>query len=335
MRLVQACLAAAVCLAATAGFAAGPRLSDEGGFFSAEAKQKAQAKIDEIKRETGKDVLVETFATVPGGSGQAKQAELPDKAEEQHAFFTKLARDRAEKAKVKGAYLLVIKSPARVLFEADKATDKFLDRNKQRDIGSKMFALLRQKKNDEALLTTLDSIQTALPKATPQKSAAAVPHGAAARGPEQRGGGLLGQFGGGSILGWLCIGGGVLLVVWVVIGLVRSFAGGGGGMGGGGMGGGFGGGGGGFFSSLLGGMFGAAAGMWIYDSFLGGGHSSWGSSAQAGPLDSGGNVGDDPGAGDFSGDAGYDSGNDGGGDFGGGDFGGGDFGGGDFGGGDF
>jgi uncharacterized protein len=73
-------------------------------------------------------------------------------------------------------------------------------------------------------------------------------------------------------------------------------------------------------------MFGAAAGMWLYNSFFGG-HSSanaadFGSST--GPPDT-----------DFSGTGGdFDSGS--GGDFdsgGGGDFGGGDFGGGDFGGG--
>ena len=74
---------------------------------------------------------------------------------------------------------------------------------------------------------------------------------------------------------WLCP---ILIVVaiaWIVIGLIRSFTGAGrggpapgsyagGGYGGGPGDGGGGGGGGGFMSSLVGGMFGAAAGNWMY-----------------------------------------------------------------------
>src|SRR5206468_12069719 len=72
--------------------------------------------------------------------------------------------------------------------------------------------------------------------------------------------------GGMSPWAWICPIVLVLLGIWLVIGLVRAFTGGGGG----GYGGGGGGGGGGFFTSLLGGMFGAAAGMRMYDQFFGG-----------------------------------------------------------------
>ena len=115
-------------------------------------------------------------------------------------------------------------------------------------------------------------------------------------------------------LSWLCLGLVVLLGVWMVIGLIRMITGGMGGMGGGG-----------FFSSLLGGLFGAAAGMYLYDQFFGSGASS-ASAAQG----SGDTTGTDAGAGDWdrgSAGGGYDA---GGGDWGGGDLGGGDFGGGDW-----
>src|SRR5262249_45521995 len=83
-------------------------------------------------------------------------------------------------------------------------------------------------------------------------------------------------------LGYVCLGIAALVMVWVIFGLIRSatggarggYAGGGPGYAGGpGFGGG---GGGGFFSSLLGGMFGAAAGMWMYNHFFGGGTPSVG-----------------------------------------------------------
>src|SRR5262249_18407975 len=77
----------------------------------------------------------------------------------------------------------------------------------------------------------------------------------------------------------------VIGVVWLVIGLVRAFTGMGrggapGAPGQGAVGPGYGapgygggGGGGGFFSGLMGGLFGAVAGNWIYHSFFGGGGS--------------------------------------------------------------
>lgn len=134
--------------------------------------------------------------------------------------------------------------------------------------------------------------------------------------------------------GWICIGLCVLLGVWVVIALFRALTGGGGG-GGPGGGGGYGGGGGGFMTSFLGGMFGAAAGMWMYNSFMGGSSAmAADGSAAGGAADTGDTTGD-TGAGDYDGGAGAgggDFGDTGGGDYGGGDFGGG---GGDFGGGDW
>ena len=122
---------------------------------------------------------------------------------------------------------------------------------------------------------------------------------------------------GSSIMGWVCMGLMVVLGIWLVMGLIRAFSGGGGGYGGGG--GGYGGGG--FFPSLMGGLFGAAAGMYMYDQFFGDSGSDV-SAGDAGGFD-GGDTGD-AGAGDWDGGSA-------GGDFGGGDWGGGgDFGGGDW-----
>src|SRR5205807_8678908 len=76
------------------------------------------------------------------------------------------------------------------------------------------------------------------------------------------------------IWGWICLGIVVLLAIWLVVALIRAFTGSGsGGYGGGGGGYGGGGGGGGFFPALMGGLFGAAAGMWMYDRFFSG-HAS-------------------------------------------------------------
>lgn len=120
-----------------------------------------------------------------------------------------------------------------------------------------------------------------------------------------------------------------MLLIWVgfslIRGLFRSMSGGGAGVGGG-MGQPAYGGGGGFFQNMMGSLFGAAAGMWMYDQFFGS-HSSAASfgtdSTDASPSD-GGYSGTDTDYTSSGGSFGDDSGGfDGGGDFGGGDFGGG------------
>ena len=115
-----------------------------------------------------------------------------------------------------------------------------------------------------------------------------------------------------------------LVLAWVVVAIFRAMSRGGnpgGGVPAPGMGGG------GFFSSLLGGMFGAAAGMWLYDQFSGHHSSAYAADAdERGNGDSGfsGQDTDYSGSGDsFGSDS--SSGDAGGGDFGGGDGGGGDF----------
>src|SRR5690349_714442 len=54
-------------LLAGAGRAAAvaPEGKDEGKFFSADAIKKANEQIHELTRKTGKDLLIETYATVP------------------------------------------------------------------------------------------------------------------------------------------------------------------------------------------------------------------------------------------------------------------------------
>jgi uncharacterized membrane protein YgcG len=89
--------------------------------------------------------------------------------------------------------------------------------------------------------------------------------------------------------------GAIVIGVWFLMALFRAMSGGTGG---------------GFMSSLLGGLFGAAAGMMLYNALFSG-HNTW---SGGGDADSGGY--DGSGGGDWGG---------GGGDFGGGDFGGGDF----------
>ena len=348
--------------------AATPKVNDRAGFFSQGAMDDAMRKMEDIYRRYKVEVVVDTFEVIPDEMrARYDAAKTPD---ERNAFFARWADTRATDEAVKGVYVLICKKPGHLQIEPDKAMRQrdftLADRN---SLVQQVLPLMKEKQYDAALAKIVNVIGAAVTA----RQGAKPPRWRGA-GSAQCPAGPIGQAGGGSMIaGWVCFGIVAFLVIWLIVAIIRAISGAGRGYGGygggpggmgGGMGGGYGpgygGGGGGFMSSLLGGMFGAAAGNWMYDSFFrGGGHStSWGDTSQGGFGSSGqdslpadqpgaGVYGDDTGGGggDFGGDSSSDTGgggdfggsDDSGGDFGGGggDFGGGSFGGGDFGGGDF
>jgi len=339
-------------------------VKDTAGFFSENAKSEANRRILDIEKRFKHDLVIETFNSVPE---DFKKGVDPKDKPAVGRMFDQWARKQASSLRVNGVYILLSKDPAHLQIEVGNETQKktfsLLDRD---NLTSLMVAKLKEKQNDKALIEAVNFVYSAMeshpetrksggaPAVNNQnKPVAAVPTPNAENKAERS-----------PIGGWICMG--LLAVggIWLVIAIFKALFGGGGatagggGYGGGGMAPGYGGGGGGgFLSSLMGGMFGAAAGMYLYNNFLGGGHSGSsaygadqnsagdnGSSAQDSDYSgSGGDIDDNSGGGggDFGNDAGNDAG--GGGWFGGGDsssdsgggwFGGGDNGGGgDFGGG--
>ncbi len=365
-----------------AGLAAGPaaaakplpqragslKVYDDAKLFSAEGIGKAETTLSGATFEDGLGVTIDTYKEIPEGKkGQLKD---PKSDAEKARFFAAWAKESAKNDKAKGIYILVCRSPGYVEIIADRETrERGFDAGNEKALRDTLLTGFREaaKAGDEAKQTEVRD--AALARAAEyvvsdlKGTKVEVPANAKAAHEEHKTGGSFMS----GIGGWLCIGLAALVGVWLVIGVVRAFTGnrgggGGGGYGPGGGGGGFGGGGGGFgggggggfMSGMLGGLFGAVAGNYLYNNVFGG-HTD----TSSGALGGGGSdayAGDnssnaDTGAGDFSGDAGtgggYDDtsgdaggGYDGGGGFddgggGGGYDGGGDFGGGDGGGGDF
>jgi uncharacterized protein len=306
---------------------------DAGHLFSASGADRAKSALSNALFSYGLSVTVDTYEKIP----DARKGEYKD--DNKAAFFRKWAEDAAKGDRAKGVYVLICRSPGYVEVIADKTTrDRGFSNENERKLRDIFLGAFKDAKaakeagksdeeqvriRDEALLGAVAYITTDL-----KDTSVVVPTTGKGKTTADAGSG------GRSVMSWVCIGLCVLLGVWFVIGLIRMFTGGGGGYGGGG----YGGGGGGFFSGLMGGMFGAMAGMWLYNNMFG--SSSFGNDAYANDAGTGGAEGTAAGDGDFGGDTGagggYDDGGTGGGDYGGGgDFGGGgDYGGGgDFGGG--
>jgi hypothetical protein len=290
---------------------------DEAKLFTASGLDKAKAAMNSTTFDQGLTVTIDTYEKIP----ENKKGAYSDANKER--FFKEWAKELATSDKAKGIYVLVCRHPGYVEVIADKRTrdrgfthedemklrdtllTAFRDAAKEMD-EAKQFAM-----RDAGLHSAVSFVISDL------KDTTAAAHGTA--NTAKSGGGFLS----GGIGSLICLGLFVLLGAWLVIGLIRAFSGGsGGGPGGGG--------GGGFMSSMFGGLFGAMAGMYLYNSMFGAGGMFGGSDAFA--SDGSGDAGAS-GDGDFSGDTGaggsFDGGEDrgwgGGGDWGGdgGDFGGG------------
>ena len=353
-------------------------VKDDAGFFSATAVDKANQSIRDIEKRTGHDIRIETYSSVPAGKAEAYKKMSKD---EQHKFMNQWVHDRAREVKEYGTLIIVCKSPGHVeSYYHKKMADAGMTKSDLDDVNKAMLDGMGAKEYDHALSETvskLDSVYSKLKKSSdvalsPQHDYSRLnhPQGHPNPAPVQHEPPVVQQRAPAKS-SWAP----VLFILFIVVGgifvislISRLMGGGNRGYGqpgygpppgygpsgnGGGYGGGGGGGGGGFMRGLAGGIFGAMAGNWLYDSF-GGSRSAHGQdySPHSGndPLSGSRTLGDDSntgggwsdegsssGGGWFGGDSGGDS---GGGDFGsgggGGDFGGGGGGGGgDSGGGDF
>jgi uncharacterized protein len=312
--------------------AQGGEINDQAGFFSQEAITSAEREIAGLKNATGKELRIETFATVP--DGKAGEVEKMSR-DERNRFFDDWAQQRAKREHVAGIYVLISRHPGHVQIEVDRPTRTHgfgtAERNELRD---KLLAGFRNKNYDQALAGGVGYVSRVLKTSLRTPAERTGPSRTAHDGQDHRGTGAVplgGRPASGGGMGWL---GWVIVAVVIVLGirLIGGLFGGGGGYGGG-----YGPGGGGMMGGFLSGLFGAVAGNWLYHSFFG--NSAFGGDSSGfGGSHGGSDLSDNEGAGsDFEGSGGdFDDHSGGGGDFGGDDFGGGgDFGGGDFGGGDF
>jgi hypothetical protein len=118
---------------------------DNGGFFSANAISKANDIIKDIHRDFKKDLLIETFKTVP--EGKVEEVKKMDKAD-RNKFFANWARDQAKTAEVNGVYIQICKDPGHLDVEVGNVTSQKVFTIANRDeLADRMLARLQEGKN--------------------------------------------------------------------------------------------------------------------------------------------------------------------------------------------
>jgi uncharacterized protein len=350
MLLQRWLLALPLAFAFAVGSAEASSIRDRAGLFDPGTVREAEAKLEQIERETGASTTIETIESLGGRS------------------LEEAARKEAQKTGKEGIFVLIPKKEHKVVALASRPYARALHRDRIHAIEQAFVPQFAKGDFNAGLRDGVATIGRELAEAKSEAGGRLGQLEPPIRAPIQRRAmprPAGSAFGLGSLLG---IG---LLIVAVLIGirLIGSLFGGGQGAygpgvgrpgmgpgygGGPGYGPGYGGRGGGFFSSLLGGIGGAMAGNWLYDQFSGRHHGGnyadntgytpgadpeptaaggddWSGGTTGGGSDWGGGDGGDAGGGGDWGGGGDGGGGDWGGGGGGGDWGGG--GGGDWGGG--
>lgn len=145
-------LALVVAAAASQAAAVAPIVKDDGKFFSAEAIKKANDEIQAIARKYDKDVLVETYPTVPGN--QLDKVKAMTRVEREK-FFQIWAEERAEAVVVRGLYILVCKEPAHIQVVVTNRGGAPWPARSRRDLVDLLIKKFRDKKYDEGLADAL------------------------------------------------------------------------------------------------------------------------------------------------------------------------------------
>jgi uncharacterized membrane protein YgcG len=226
--------------AATMQPAAGVR--DAGNFFSPNAISRASDIIYDIHARFGKDLLVETFPTIP--VDLKAQYDPQDKAK----FFSQWAHERFAQEKMNGIYILICRDPSHFHIYIDDATADIFRPANQEEMRQALLNSFRERNYDQGLTDAAEYVRSTL-----TRNMAALSQPAQVPNPPR----------GVGFFGIVLIVLAVLVVLRLLATILGSLAGRDASFGPGPIGPGYGGGG--FGRGMLGGLFGGLAGNWLYD----------------------------------------------------------------------
>jgi len=151
--MIPICTLAICCTLIAA--AAKAEVVDNAGFFSPDAVQKANDKIQKMRRDTGRELLVETFPNIPAD----KAADY--KPENRQQFFEQWAHERFKAAHVNGVYVLICRDPSSLFVTSGNLTSqKEFTQADDDQLRNLMLPPMKQKQYDEALGKATDFVDS-------------------------------------------------------------------------------------------------------------------------------------------------------------------------------
>lgn len=125
-----------------------PTIQDDARFFSPTTIANANEQIYDMYRRYERDLLVETFETVPPPSIE-RVKEL--KGEERAKFFEDWAKDRMQRRLVNGVYILVCRDPSYVQIGVSPKAGVWFDQTRRRELRELLVDRFRNKRFDDGL----------------------------------------------------------------------------------------------------------------------------------------------------------------------------------------
>jgi hypothetical protein len=146
--------------------AVAPEIKDAGKFFSEAAVKKANQEIREIAKKYNRDLLIETFATIPGDQAARVKGLAP---EERAKFFRNWAMDRADTAVVRGVYILICREPPSLEFWVTENARQAFDHGAYTKLRTLLLKAFREKQYDEGLQSAVNFVRERFAAAASQE----------------------------------------------------------------------------------------------------------------------------------------------------------------------
>jgi len=155
-------LVVAICLIlAGQAMAVAPEIRDEGKFFSPEAIKKANEQIRELYVKYGKDLLIETFPSVPADQ---RDKVMAMNGKEREEYFHQLAVTRATQQVVKGIYIRITRQPKFLNVESTPDSHELFDSEFKTQLRQTLLKGFRANEFDDGLAHALKTVQERLAK---------------------------------------------------------------------------------------------------------------------------------------------------------------------------
>jgi len=128
------------------------RIKDGGEFFSAEAEKKANDEIERIAHRFGRELLIETYASVPTKDADKVRAM---NAEEKEKYFHNWAQQRAQDQKCNGVTILICRNPTYLYVNVAKDAKAEFDVDDERRLRKMLLDDFRERKYDDGLFSAV------------------------------------------------------------------------------------------------------------------------------------------------------------------------------------
>jgi hypothetical protein len=140
------------------------KIRDESKFFSSEAVQQANQEIAEIAHRYGRDLLIETYPTVPADDADRVKSMS---REERLAYFRDWARKRTQAEHLNGVMILICRNPSILYVNVSPSAARVVTADEEKAIHGALLTAFKDNKYDDGLTEAVRLVRQAFASQQP------------------------------------------------------------------------------------------------------------------------------------------------------------------------